>query len=92
MDRSEYKSQIFLDIKKVRPTWFLYWYPIKEMEIDPDKPTEMNLYSDGGPLQKYDEAFKSESQSFEKKNNHLENDPNIRGWEGHCKYFNFQYL
>ena len=86
----EYKSQVFLDTTKTHPTYNVFWYPIKFLHFDEKKPNEVNMYSDGGPLEKYDSAFNEKSKEYEKKHNSQPDDPNIRPWEGHCDGYVFE--
>lgn len=85
MSLVEYKTTLFLDNQKSRPTFYVYWYPIKEFAFDAKKPHEMNMYTKGGPLEKYDAAFNKKSKDYEYTHSRQPNDPSIRMWEGHCK-------
>lgn len=76
-------GKVILEWKCEKSTWHAHWWPMKASQPGGDPIN--NLYAPGGPLEKYDAAFKRNSKSVElAKNAKPHNSDAKYNWWGHC--------
>src|SRR5689334_23045748 len=71
--RAESSPRTVVDWKADRKVWEGEWWPMRETNANGGDP-EHNLYAPGGPLEKYDKAFGTKSQEYERANSFRPND------------------
>lgn len=74
-----------MDWQSSKSTWHCHWFPMKESKAGGGDPIN-NLFAPGGALDKYDQAFGTDSREYELGRNFRahDSDKTDANWAGHC--------